>query len=206
MSRLNKCFGLFLLLFVSVFPSFAMQMMSETSLQNLFADQTFVNDDLCSSVINNHPCVKNVLSVLVNHISNNVREIELSKERNLETIEILANQLKKSQEIIVKNQDVIENNQYRIKLLEAKLKYFEMNNYPETSSNRGDINSDKNNNWYHTTNHNSEKSYSKKGDNMRHVIGNSTMVSQFEWMIVKMTIIYFPFNIIWNITFIIIFI
>ena len=126
MSRLNKCFGLFLLLFVSVLPSFAMQMMSETSLQNLFADQTFVNDDLCSSVINNHPCVKNVLSVLVNHISNNVREIELSKERNLETIEILANQLKKSQEIIVKNQDVIENNQYRIKLLEAKLKYFEM--------------------------------------------------------------------------------
>ena len=212
MSGLNECFGFFLLLFVSVLPSLAMQRMSETSLQNLFTDQTFVNDGLCSSVINDHPCVKNVLSVLVNHISNNVREIEISKEKNLETIEILAKQLKKNQEIIVKNQNeivknqdklaksekiiennqkIIENNQYKIKLLEAKLKFFEMNNYPETNSNSHNINLDKNDNWYHTTNQKREKLSLQEGDKMRHGIANSTMVSFFDWIILKMIIICF---------------
>ena len=173
MSCLNKCFGFFLLLFVSIWPSLAMQMMSETSLQNLLTDQTVVKDELCSSVIDNHPCVKNALSVLMNHISYNVREIELSKEKNLETIEILANQLKN-------NQEIIENNQYEIRLLKDKLKHFEMSYYQETNSNSHDINSDRSNNWYHTKNQNSAKTNLHKQDKMRHVNGNSTMVSHFE--------------------------
>ena len=187
MSCLNKCLGFFLLLFLSILPSLAMQMMSETSLQDLFADQTFVNDDLCSTVINNHPCVKNVLSVLVNQLSNNVREIELSKERNLETIEILANQLKKNQEIIVKNQDrlakseqIIENNQYEIKFLKAKLKYFEMSYSPKTSLNSHDMELGQNSNWYSTANQSSENSNLHKVDKIRQGAGNSTMVSHFQ--------------------------
>ena len=114
--------------FVAILPTLTIQTMVETSLPNLFTDQTFMEDNMCSSIINEHPCVKNILSVLVNHISDNVREIKLSKEKNLETIEILANQLKKNQDIIQKNQDiieknqeVIENNKYEIKLLKAEL-------------------------------------------------------------------------------------
>ena len=61
---------------------------AETNLPSLFTDQSFVEDDFCASVINDHPCVKNVLSVLVNHINDNLQEIRSIRERNIETIEM----------------------------------------------------------------------------------------------------------------------
>ena len=69
--------------------------MVEPSITNLFTDHTFVDDNLCSSIIHDHPCVKNILTVLVNHISDNIREMKLFKERNYKTIELLVNQLRK---------------------------------------------------------------------------------------------------------------
>ena len=41
----------------------------QTALPTIFTDEAFVDDDICSMIINEHPCVKNVLSVLVDHIN-----------------------------------------------------------------------------------------------------------------------------------------
>lgn len=43
-----------------------------------------VKDDVCSSIINEYPCVKNVLIVLTNHINENIQEIEALKQQNRE--------------------------------------------------------------------------------------------------------------------------
>ena len=53
----------------------------DNQISSLFTDNTFVNDDTCSDIINEHSCVKNVLGVLVNFINSNLQKInELDKK------------------------------------------------------------------------------------------------------------------------------
>ena len=47
----------------------------DNQISSLFTDNTFVNDDTCSDIINEHSCVKNVLGVLVNLINSNLQKI-----------------------------------------------------------------------------------------------------------------------------------
>ena len=151
--------------------------MVESRLSNLFIDNTFLEDNLCTSIINDHPCVKNILAVLVNHISDNMIEIESNKEKIVQTIEILANQLSK-------NQEVLNTNQLEIKLLKAELTQMKMNSYSDVNSNVRNINIDQEDNLLYTENQNKEKIPWHNRDKKRHRIVNSTLVSQFDWIIV----------------------
>ena len=170
MCSLSACSGLLIVLFVAVLPTLSIQAMVEPSITNLFTDHTFVDDNLCSSIIHDHPCVKNILSVLVNHISDNIREIKLVKERNYETIEILVNQLRR-------NQEDLDTNQYEIKLLKAELKQMKINTYIETNSEVRDVNLERKSHFLHTTNQNEEKLRLPNGVEKKKIIGNSTLVS-----------------------------
>ena len=172
MCSLSACSGFLFVSYVAVMPTLSTQMIEGPSLTNLFADHTFVDDDLCSSIISNHPCVKNILTVLVNHISDNIREMRLTKERNLETIEILVNQLSK-------NQEVLDTNQHEIKLLKAELKQMKINRYIETNSKVSDANFDGNLEFLHARSQNKEKLSWLNGDKKKPIIENSTLVSDF---------------------------
>ena len=70
----------------------------------IFADDTFVSDDICSNIINEHRCVKNVLGVLVDHINNNLQKItEIEYRTKL-------------------NEENIKNKEQKINMLETELK------------------------------------------------------------------------------------
>ena len=172
MCSLSACSGFLIVSYVAVMPTLSIQTIVGPSLTNLFADHAFVDDDLCSSIISNHPCVKNILTVLVNHISDNIREMRLTKERNLETIEILVNQLSK-------NQEVLDTNQHEIKLLKAELKQMKINRYIETNSKVSDANFDRNLHFLHARSQNKEKLSWLNGDKKKPIIENSTLVSDF---------------------------
>ena len=139
--------------------------MFESSLTNLFADHTFEDDNLCSSIIHDHPCVKNILTVLVNHISDSIREIKIVKEKNYETIEILVNQLRK--------------NQYEIKLLKEELKQMKINTYIQTNSKVRDANLDRKPHLLHTASQNKKKLSWLNRVEKKKIIGNSTLVIDF---------------------------
>ena len=151
--------------------------MVESRLSNLFIDNTFLEDNLCTSVINDHPCVKNILTVLVNHISDNMRETESNKEQIVQTIEILANQLSK-------NHEVLNTNQLEIKLLKDELTQMKMNSYSDVNSNVRNVNIDQEDNLLHTANRYKEKISWYNRDKKRPSIANSTLVSQFDRIIV----------------------
>ena len=172
MYSLNACSGFLFVSYVAVLPTLSIQTMVESSLTNLFADHMFVDDDLCSSIINDHPCVKNILTVLVNHISDNIREIKLNKERNSETIEILVNQLRK-------NQEDLDTNKHEIKLLKEELKQMKISTYMENNFKVRDENLNKKPHLLHTTRHNKKKFRWLKEDENRQIIENSTLVSYF---------------------------
>ena len=178
MTSLNIYFGTSFIPIFAVLSSTAILTMAETSLPSLFTDQTFVDDEFCSSTINEHPCVKNILSVLVNHISDNVQEIKLIKEINSQTVELLAKQIKKNQEIqdeFKKNQ---ETNQYEIKLLKHKLKHLEMKQLLEINSIPSDISV--NEKWKSSITNQNQNNSSRHGKHEKdNFIGNSTKVSCF---------------------------
>ena len=60
-----------------------MNVLAEKNLPSIFTDDAFVNDDICSSVINEHPCVKNILEVVVHEIS----QLKISSSENLQKVE-----------------------------------------------------------------------------------------------------------------------
>ena len=156
---------------VAVFPTLTIQMMVESRLSNLSIDNTFLEDTLCTSIFNDHPCVKNILTVLVNHITDNMRKIESNKEKIFETIEILRNQLRK-------NQEVQDTNQLEIKLLKAQLTRMKMILYSDVNSKERNVNIDQEESLLHTTNRNKEKLTWYDSDKKRNSIVNSTQVSQ----------------------------
>ena len=51
----------------------------EVDFSSLITHEAFANDDFCSTAISSHFCVKNILSVLVEHINDNLQEIKNSK-------------------------------------------------------------------------------------------------------------------------------
>ena len=151
--------------------------MVESRLSNLFVDNTFLEDDLCTSIINGHPCVKNILTVLENHITDNIREIELNKETFFETIEVLTKQLSK-------NQEVLDTNQLEIKLLKTEITQMKMDSYSDVNSIVRNVNIDQEDNLLHTATRNKEKTPWHNRDKKRHSIENSTLVSHFDRIIV----------------------
>ena len=182
MHSLVTFFALPFISYVTLLSTLTIQTVIESSLSNLFTNHTFVEDDICSSVIIDHPCVKNILTVLVNHISYNVREIRSCKEKSLEIFEILAKQIMKNQEIIMKNQEVVKANQNEIKLLKTELKQLKMKTYLESNSTQRDTNFNDKNNWLHTTNKAKENFHNHIGDGIRHIIENSKPVSFSFWI------------------------
>ena len=74
----------------------------QTALPTIFTDKAFVADDICSLIINEHPCVKNALSVLVDHINQNLQRIQFDEIEAKEEQKLLESKLleeRKSHEI-----------------------------------------------------------------------------------------------------------
>ena len=86
-------------------------------LSSIFTDDTFVDDDICSSIINEHPCVKNVLGVLVDHINDNLQRIKANDRRT----KLLEEKLQQNEENLNILQNKLSNKVNEIKLLENKL-------------------------------------------------------------------------------------
>ena len=79
--NLNKnFFGVFITL--AVFSAVSV-VRGHKDIASIFTDDTFIDDDICSSTINDHPCVKNVLAVLVDHINLNMQRIRVLEEDRL---------------------------------------------------------------------------------------------------------------------------
>lgn len=69
----------------------------DNQISTFLTDTTFVNDDVCSEIINEHSCVKNVLGVLVDFINSNLQKInELDRKFDILQLEnkMLENKLK----------------------------------------------------------------------------------------------------------------
>ena len=90
---MTKIINLFNILcaFVAIFST---RVSGQTALPTIFTDEAFVDDDVCSMIINEHPCVKNVLSVLVDHINQNLQRIQLIEENTKETKNDLHSKIK----------------------------------------------------------------------------------------------------------------
>ena len=99
----------------------------DVGFSSLITDEAFANDDFCSTAISNHFCVKNILSVLVEHINNNLQKLKENEQRlksleysyaellverkiNAEKFEYLQNQLEKQKQEI----NSLENKQKNI--------------------------------------------------------------------------------------------
>ena len=74
-----------LYIFLAVFS--ILKVSGQTALPSMFTDEAFVEDDICSMIINEHPCVKNVLGVLVDHINQNLQRIQVVEEEVKELME-----------------------------------------------------------------------------------------------------------------------
>ena len=89
----------------------------DSFLSSIFTDDTFVDDKICSTVINEHPCVKNLLRVLVDHININLRRI---KENELQT-NLLEEKLHQNQEKLDLLQIKLANEIQKVDIFRNKL-------------------------------------------------------------------------------------
>ena len=90
----NKLFKLYLI-FAQCYALYQAQ--EDNQISSLFTDNTFVKDETCAEIINEHSCVKNVLGVLVDFINSNLQKInELDRKFNILQSEnkMLENKLK----------------------------------------------------------------------------------------------------------------
>ena len=92
-----------------------MNVLAEKNLPSIFTDDAFVNDDICSSVINEHPCVKNILEVVVHEIN----QLKISSSENLQKVGVL----KEHQEKLKRE---LSESKRQIKFLEKQLKTLEL--------------------------------------------------------------------------------
>ena len=81
-------------IFCAIVAVFLTTVSGQTALPTIFTDEAFVDDDICSMIINEHPCVKNVLGVLVDHINQNLQRIQLIEENTKETKNDLHSKIK----------------------------------------------------------------------------------------------------------------
>ena len=131
----------------------------EIGFSSLITDEAFANDDFCSTAISNHFCVKNILSVLVEHINDNLQEIRKLKENeqrlksleysyaellverkiNAEKFEYLQNQLEKQKQEInslkLKKKDISRQNRKH----KPKLNKLESNHFSDSYTSTNDF-------------------------------------------------------------------
>ena len=81
-------------IFCAIVAGFSTRVSGQTALPTIFTDEAFVDDDICSMIINEHPCVKNVLGVLVDHINQNLQRIQLIEKDTKETKNVLQSKIK----------------------------------------------------------------------------------------------------------------
>ena len=90
MTKVIKLFTIF----CAIVAGFSTRVSGQTALPTIFTDEAFVDDDICSMIINEHPCVKNVLGVLVDHINQNLQRIQLIEKDTKETKNVLQSKIK----------------------------------------------------------------------------------------------------------------
>ena len=81
----------------------------QTALPTIFTDTVFVADDICSLIINEHPCVKNALSVLVDHINQNLQRIQFNEATAKEEQKVLESKLLEERKNHEKNYNTLRN-------------------------------------------------------------------------------------------------
>ena len=91
--KMTKIINLFNI-FCAIVAVFSTTVSGQTALPTIFTDEAFVDDDICSMIINEHPCVKNVLGVLVDHINQNLQRIQLIEKDTKETKNVLQSKIK----------------------------------------------------------------------------------------------------------------
>ena len=110
-----------------------MNMLAENNLQSIFTDDAFVSDDICSSVINEHPCVKNILEVLVKEInllkitSNEMKisshEMKISSDEKIQKVdEQLKREMSENKQLNEHLKRELSESKREIKFLKRQLK------------------------------------------------------------------------------------
>lgn len=110
----------------------------QTALPTIFTDKVFVADDICSLIINEHPCVKNALSVLVDHINQNLQRIQFNKIEAKEERKVLESKLLEERKTHEKNYNTLRNDFEEIQnslteminqntMLKSKVDHLELN-------------------------------------------------------------------------------
>ena len=93
-------------IFMAVF--WTTEVSGQTVLPTIFTDKAFVADDICSLIINEHPCVKNALSVLVDHINQNLQRIQFNEVKAKEEKQTLESKFLEERNYHEKNYKILE--------------------------------------------------------------------------------------------------
>ena len=112
----------FLCIFLIALIANINNVLAEKNLPSIFTDDAFVGDDVCSSVINDHPCAKNILEVLVQKIN----LLEIKSNENQENYQITKTKL---EEEISHSKLEIESSKREIKLLKIQVKKSRLEKY-----------------------------------------------------------------------------
>ena len=103
----------------------------QTVLPTIFTDKAFVADDICSLIINEHPCVKNALSVLVDHINQNLERIQFNEVKAKEEQKVLESKFLEERKNHEKNYYALRNDLKEMidqnKMLKIKVNHLESN-------------------------------------------------------------------------------
>ena len=130
-------------------------------LSSILTDESFVDDDICSTIINEHPCVKNILGVMVDLINSNLQGMKEDKIQMQQKVDTLADKL---QEVTTTN-----------KRLKRKINKLERKNHSKSSSYQ--------NNFLNSFFETSEKSHWKKGNDVDIKMDNLTVVRSFYFVL-----------------------
>ena len=126
-------------------------------LSSILTDDSFVDDDICSTIINEHPCVKNILGVMVDLINSNLQGMKEDKIQMQQQVDTLADKL---QEVTMTN-----------KRLKRKINNLETKHHSKLSSNQ--------NNFLNSFFETSKKSHWKTGNDVTIKMDNLTVVRFF---------------------------
>ena len=139
---LCKIFGLYVLfsLYFSV-----NSVLGDTDISLIIADDEFLHENVCYSVINEQPCVKKVLREmlhLVNKNSHQIKEIRKSLEKTEETSKLLISKLEHGEQHISELENKIKDISKKNMRLKRKVQKLELNGHlyyvPVKRSNKSD--------------------------------------------------------------------
>ena len=126
-------------------------------LSSILTDESFVDDDICSTIINEHPCVKNILGVMVDLINSNLQGMKEDKIQIQQQVDTLADKL---QEVTMTN-----------KRLKRKISKLETKHNSKSSSYE--------NNFLNSFFETSKESHWKTGNDVNIKMDNLTVVRFF---------------------------